>query len=196
MNKDRNLQNGIGIQMSQVQIIEVKETTKEGRNGKSKAMDKKRNINNRLVGIFCRNSDPTGNPPRTKLLRRKNSNIDKTEEIRFRDNRHMVTCEGQLAVGVDGKDCYRSRILVLPLGRHRNLVGRLNRSEIREKQRYDLRRKGELRAQNAEACDDVIKTGFSRVGHRFQKVLSHHSGKTLFPGITQQLPLKHRRGPA
>jgi hypothetical protein len=58
-------------------MVKVKETTEEGRNGKSKAADKKRNVDNGLVGIFCRNSDPTANPPRTKLLRRKNSNIDK-----------------------------------------------------------------------------------------------------------------------
>jgi hypothetical protein len=102
MNKDRNLQNGIGIQMSQVQIIKVKETAEEGRNGKSKAADKKRNINNGLVGIFCWNSDSTANPLRTKLLRRKNSNIDKMEEIRLRDNRHMVTCEGNWLLGSMG----------------------------------------------------------------------------------------------
>jgi hypothetical protein len=156
MNKDRNLQNGIGIQMSQVQIIKVKETVEEGRNGKSKAADKKRNINNGLEGIFCWNSDPTANPPRTKLLRRKNSNIDKMEEIRLRDNRHMVTCERQLAVGVDGRNDHHNRILVLPLGRHRNLVGRLKGSEIRGKQRNVWRQKGEVRAQNAEACDDAI----------------------------------------
>jgi hypothetical protein len=42
MNKDRKLQNGIGILMSQVQIIKVKENAKEGRNGKSKAAEKKR----------------------------------------------------------------------------------------------------------------------------------------------------------
>jgi hypothetical protein len=156
MNKDRNLQNGIGIQMSQVQIIKVKETAKEGRDGKSKAADKKRNIDKGLKGIFCWNSDPTTNPPRTKHLRRKNSNIDKAEEIRFRDNRHMVTYKGQLAVEVDGRDHYRSRTLVLSLGRHRNLVGGLNGSEIRGKQRNVLRQKGEVRAQNAEACSDVI----------------------------------------
>jgi hypothetical protein len=156
MNKDRNLQNGIGIQMSQVQIIKVKETAEEGRNGKSKAADKKRNIDNGLVGIFCWNSDPTTNQPRTKLLRRKNTNIDKAEEIRFRDNRHMVTCEGQLVVGVNGRDHYCSRIMVFPLGRHRNLVGRLNGSEIRGKQRNILRQKGEVSAQNAEACSDEI----------------------------------------
>jgi hypothetical protein len=53
----------------------------EGRNGRSKAADEKRNVDNGLVGIFCRNSDPTANLPRTELLRRKNSNIDKAEEI-------------------------------------------------------------------------------------------------------------------
>jgi hypothetical protein len=104
-------------------------------------VDKKRNVDNRLVGIFCRNSDPTTNPPRTKLLQRKNSNIDKAEEIRFRDNRHMVTCERQLAVGVEGRNNHHIRILVLPLGRHHNLVGGLNRSKIRGKQRNGLRQK-------------------------------------------------------
>jgi hypothetical protein len=42
------------------------------------------------------------NLPRTKLIQRKNSNIDKAEEIWFQNNRHMVTCERQLAVEVDG----------------------------------------------------------------------------------------------
>jgi hypothetical protein len=68
----------------------------------------------------------------------------------------MVTCERQLAVGVDGRNDHRSRIMVLPLGSHRNLVGGLNRSEIRGKQRNGLRRKCEVRAQNAEACGDEI----------------------------------------
>jgi hypothetical protein len=155
MNKDRNLQNGIGIQMSQVQMVKVEETTEEGRNGKSKATDKKRDVDNGLVGIFHWDSDPMTNLPRTKILRRKNSNIDKAEEIRFRDNRHMVTCEGQLAVGVDGRNDHRSRILVLPLGRHCNIVGGLNGSEIRGKQRNVLRQKGEARAQNTEACGNM-----------------------------------------
>jgi hypothetical protein len=69
--------------MGQIQIIEIKDAAEEGRNGKSKAADKKRNVDNGFVGIFYRNSDPTANPPRTELLRRKNSNIDKAEEIRF-----------------------------------------------------------------------------------------------------------------
>jgi hypothetical protein len=44
-------------------------------------MDEKRNVDDELVGIFCQNSDPTANPLRTKLFWRKNSNIDKVEEI-------------------------------------------------------------------------------------------------------------------
>jgi hypothetical protein len=81
MNKDRNLQNRVGIQVSQIQIVKVKETTKEGRNGKSKAMDKKRDVNNGLVSILCWDSNPMTNLPRAKLLRRKNSDIDKVEKI-------------------------------------------------------------------------------------------------------------------
>jgi hypothetical protein len=68
----------------------------------------------------------------------------------------MVTCERQLAVGVDGRNDYRSIILVLPLGRHRNLIGGLNRGEIRGKQRSGLRRKCHVRALNSEARSDVI----------------------------------------
>jgi hypothetical protein len=44
MNKNGNLQDRIRVQVGQVQIVEIKEATEEGRNGKSKAIDKKRNI--------------------------------------------------------------------------------------------------------------------------------------------------------
>jgi hypothetical protein len=117
---------------------------KEGRNGKSKVADKKRDVNNRLVGILYRDSNPTTNLLRTKLFRRKNSNIDKVEEIRFRNNRHMVTCERQLAVGVDRRNEHHTRILVLPLGRHRNLIGGLNKSETKGKRRNVWRQKVRL----------------------------------------------------
>jgi hypothetical protein len=135
MNKDRNLQNRVGIQVSQIQIVKVKETAKEGRNGKSKAADKKRDVNNGLVGILCRDSNPMTNPPRAKLLRRKNSDRDKVEKIRLGNNRHMITCERQLAVEIDRRNDRSSRILVFPLGRHLNFVGGLSGSEIKGKQR-------------------------------------------------------------
>jgi hypothetical protein len=92
--------------MGQIQVIEIKETAEERRNRKSKSADKKRNVNDGLVGIFCRNSDPTTDPPRTELLRRKNSDRNEMKKVGFRDNRHMVTCERQLTVGIDGgNDC-------------------------------------------------------------------------------------------
>jgi hypothetical protein len=104
MNKNGNLQNRIGTQMGQIQMIEIKETAEEMRNRKSKAADEKRNINNGLVGVLCRDSDPTTDPPRTKFLRRKNSDGDKVKKVGLRNNRHVVTCERQLAVGIDGRN--------------------------------------------------------------------------------------------
>jgi hypothetical protein len=47
----------------------------------------------------------------------------------------MITCERQLAVGIDGRNNCSSRTLTLPLGRHHNLVGGLSGSEIKGKQR-------------------------------------------------------------
>jgi hypothetical protein len=85
-------------------MIEIKETAKERRNRKSKAADEKRNINNRFVSVLCWNSDPTADPPRTKFLRRKNSDGYKVKKVGFRNNRHVVTCERQLTVGIDGRN--------------------------------------------------------------------------------------------
>jgi hypothetical protein len=70
----------------------------------------------------------------------------------------VVTCERQLAVGVDGRNDYRSRTLVLPLGRHCNLAGGSNKGEIRGKQ-SGSRRKREIRAQNSKAHDDMSING-------------------------------------
>jgi hypothetical protein len=141
MNKNRNLQNRVGIQMSQIQMVKVKETMKEGRNRKSKAADKKRDVNNRLVGILCRDSNPTTDPPRAKLLQRKNSDRDKMEKVRLGNNRHIITYERQLVVGIDGRNNRSGRILTLPLGRHLNLIGKLSGSEIKGKQRRSGGRK-------------------------------------------------------
>jgi hypothetical protein len=58
--------------MGQIQAIEIKETAEERRNGKSKAADEKRNVNDGFVGVFYRNSDPTTDPLGTELFRGKN----------------------------------------------------------------------------------------------------------------------------
>ena len=88
--------------MGQIKTIEMKDTAEKGRNRKSETAEKKRNINHGFMGILCWNSDPVANPPRTELLRRKNFDRNEMKKVGFRDNRHMVTCERQLAVGVDG----------------------------------------------------------------------------------------------
>jgi hypothetical protein len=85
-------------------MIEIKDTAEERRNRKSKVADDKRNINNGFVGVLCRDSDPTADPPRTKFFRRKNSDGDKVKKVGLRNNRHVVTCERQLAVGIDGRN--------------------------------------------------------------------------------------------
>jgi hypothetical protein len=123
MNKDGDLQNGIGVQIGQIQVIEIKETTKKGRNRKSKAAEKEWNVDNGLMSVFCWNSDPTADLPGTELFRRKNPDGHEMEKVRLRNNRHMVTCKRQLAVGIDGGNDSNGRTRGFPLGHHLNLAG-------------------------------------------------------------------------
>jgi hypothetical protein len=127
--------------MSHIQMVKIKEATKERRNRKSKSADKKRNVNNGLVAILCRDSNPTTDLPRAKLLRRKNFDRDKMKKVQLENNRHMITCEGQLAVGIDGGNNRSGGILTLPLGHHLNLTSELSGSEIKGKQRRSGSRK-------------------------------------------------------
>jgi hypothetical protein len=161
MNKDRYLQNGIGIQMGQIQAIEIKETAEKRRNGKSKAAEEKRNVDDGFVSVLCWNSDPTADPPGTELLRRKNPDRYKVEKVGFRDNRHMVTCKRQLTVGVDGRDDHDGRTRSFPLGRHFNLVGEQRGSSVARERRRPGCRKARTRARNVEAHDSTVHMGFS-----------------------------------
>ena len=61
------------------------------------------------------------------------------KEVGFRNDRHMVTSEWQLAVGVDKRDDRSNGALPLPLRRHRNLSGGTSRIEISGKQRSGSR---------------------------------------------------------
>ena len=87
--------------MGQVKMVEIKEAAEKGRNGKTEAAEKERSVNHGLMGILCRDSDPMANPPRTELLRGKDPDGHEMEKVRLRNNRHKITCERQLAVGVD-----------------------------------------------------------------------------------------------
>jgi hypothetical protein len=184
MNKNRNLHNRVGIQMSQIQMVKVKETTKEGRNRKSKAADKQRDVNNGLVGVLCRDCNPTTDPPRAKLLRRKNSDRDKMEKVRLGNNRHMITYERQLAVGIDGRNNRSGRILTLPLGRHLNLVGELSGSKIKRETEEVWRQKVRLVLRTQRHAATRYKWGFPGSDTISKKCTV----------ITGSLFLKRRRG--
>jgi hypothetical protein len=101
-------------------MIEIKEAAEKGRNGKAKAAEKERGVNNGLMGILCRNSKPMANPPRTEFPRRENPDGYEVEKLSFRNDGHVVTCERQLAVGVDWRNHHSRRARGLPLGCHLN----------------------------------------------------------------------------
>jgi hypothetical protein len=81
MYKNGNLQNGIRVQMCQVQFIEIKETAKKRGDGKSKTANKKRNVNDRFMGILCRNDDAVANSPRAELFWKQNPNVNKMKGL-------------------------------------------------------------------------------------------------------------------
>jgi hypothetical protein len=106
--------------MGQVNMVEIKEAAKKGRDGKAEAAEKKRGVNHGLMGILCRNSEPMANPPRTEFLRRKNPDRYEVEKFSFGNDGHVVTCKRQLAVGVDWRNHHSRRARGLPLGCHLN----------------------------------------------------------------------------
>jgi hypothetical protein len=183
--------------MGQIKTIEIKDTAEKGRNRKSETAEKKRNINHEFMGILCWNSDPVANPPRIELLRRKEPDGHEMEKVRLRNNRHMVTCERQLAVGVDRGNHCSGRTRGLSLGRHLNSTGEQSGSRIAKGQRRSGGRKARTRARKTETAESAVHMGSSTVGYRFQKAPSHHPAVTSkTPAchvITWRLLLKHRR---
>jgi hypothetical protein len=175
-------------------MVEIKETAEERRNRKSKATDEKRNINNGLVGVLRRDSDPTADPPRTKLLRRKNSDGDKMKKVGLRNNRHVITCERQLAVGIDGRNNHSRGILIPPFGRHLNLAGKLSESEITRKQRRSGSKKAGLGLRMQRHAMTQYKWGFpgpDAISKKCPVITRQLFPKTLtWPNITQLLFLK------
>jgi hypothetical protein len=45
VNENRDLENGIRVQMSQVDVIKIKEATEKRRDGKAEAAEKERSVN-------------------------------------------------------------------------------------------------------------------------------------------------------
>jgi hypothetical protein len=119
--------------MGQVKMVEIKEATKKGRNGKTEAAEKERSVNHGLMGILSRDSDPMTNPPRTDLLRGKNPDGHEVEKFGLGDDRHVVTCERQLAVGVDWRNHRGRRTRDFPLGCHLDSTGEQSGRRIAER---------------------------------------------------------------
>jgi hypothetical protein len=132
MNKNGDLQDRIGVQMGQVKMVEIKEAAEKGRNGKAKAAEKERGIDNGLMGILSWNSKPMANPPRTEFPRRKNPDRYEMEKFRLRNDGHVVTCERQLAVGVDWRNHHSRRTRGFPLRRHLDSTGEQSGRRIAE----------------------------------------------------------------
>jgi hypothetical protein len=118
--------------MGQVKMVEIKEAAKKRRNGKAKAAEKEMSINHGLMGILSWDSNPMENPPRAEFPRRKSPDGHEVEEFGLRDDGHVVTCERQLAVGVDWRNHHDRQTRGLPLGRHLDSTGEQSRRRIAE----------------------------------------------------------------
>jgi hypothetical protein len=113
------------------------------------------------MSVLYRNSDTAADPPRTELLRKQNYNFNEMKKVRFGDDRHVVTSEWKLAVGVDGWDDCSSGALPLSLGGHHDLSGGTSRLGISGKQRSGWREKVKLglgKIKKARRCE--YKCGF------------------------------------
>src|SRR5690349_21026231 len=97
--------------------------------------------------------------PRTEFPWRENPDGNKAEKLNFRNHRHMVTCEGQLTVGIDGGDHCSRRIRGLPLGRH--LASRWRNRAGGEWQRRLRCGNARTRARKAKAAESATLKGYS-----------------------------------
>jgi hypothetical protein len=73
------------------------------------------------MGILYRNCNSTLDSPGAQFFWRKNTNFDEVLKVSFRNNRHVVTGEWELVVGIDWRDDRNSNTLFPPLGCHRDL---------------------------------------------------------------------------
>jgi hypothetical protein len=147
-------------------MVEIKEAAEKGRDGKAKAAEKERGVNNGLMGILCRNSKPMANPPRTEFSWRKNPDRYEVEKFSFRNDGHVVTCERQLAVGSIGGITTADELEVFLLG----AISILPASRVGgEWQRGFGSGKARTRARKAKAAKSAALMGYSRARHRFKK---------------------------
>jgi hypothetical protein len=73
------------------------------------------------VGILYQNSNSAPDSPGAQFFWRKNTNFNKVQKVSFGNNRHMVTGEWKLVVGIDWRDDRNSSTLFSPLGCYHDL---------------------------------------------------------------------------
>jgi hypothetical protein len=107
--------------MGEIQRIKVEKATEERRNLQGQSPYEKRHKDNSLTSIFCRDSNSVLDPPGAQFFWRKNTNLNKVQKVSFGNNRHVVTGEGELIVGIDWRDDWNGITLLSLLGCHRDL---------------------------------------------------------------------------
>jgi hypothetical protein len=193
MNENGDLHDRIGIQMGQVKMVEIKEAAEKGRNGKTEAAEKERSINHRLMGILSWDSNPMANPPRTEFPRRENLDGHEVEKFGLRNDGHVVTCERQLAVGVNWRNHHGRRTRGFPLGCHLDSTGEQSGRRIAERIRKQELGHGKQRRLKAQHLwdipepDIVSKSAQSAPDGYFQNtgVPRHH------PAVISKTPVHH-----
>jgi hypothetical protein len=178
MNENGDLQDRIGVQMGQIKMVEIKEAAEKGRNGKAKAAEKERGINNGVSSVG------TVNP--WQIRQEQSSRGGRTPmDTRWRSSGSEMTdmwlpAKGNWLLGSIGGITTADELEVFLLG----AISILPASRVGgEWQRGFGSEKARTRAQKAEAAKSATLMGYSRARYRFKKC----------PVSTRRLFPKHRR---
>ena len=135
--------------MCKIQSIKIEEAAEKGRSWQGQSSDEKRHEDDIFMGVLCWDRNPTPDLPGTQLLWRKNSSFNEVQEVRLRENGHVVARKWKLAIRIDWRNNWNINTLSLPLiGSHRDLSSEasgLKSSGNREA----MEEKARIRVQNS-----------------------------------------------
>jgi hypothetical protein len=170
-----------------IQIVKIEEATEKKRSWQGKPSDEERHEDNSLMSVLCRNGNPTPDLRGTQLLRRQNAGFDKMQEIRLKNNGHLITGKRKLAIGVDGPNDRSSNTLSFPFGGHHNLsseVGGLKSSGNREA----AEEKARIRVQNSRGHVSINMSWLDKSGSKCQIITRKSGNHKHHSGITSKMP--------
>jgi hypothetical protein len=125
--------------MSQIEGIEVEETSEKERNRETQPSGQEGNENDRFMGVLCQDGDPPSDPPRAQLLGQENTDLDKMKKIWFQNYGSVITIEKELAIGFNQRDSGRSDPLFLFPGCHPVLISKQAWEQRRGKRGTNMR---------------------------------------------------------